>query len=161
MASKAVTPKASASIPQALRVLLLYVEPLFTVGGILLLMLKPEAYTKDTTRSSMTIIDPKSIFVYTQLAGGWAHIAFSEAVILRLVDDVKVWKLICIGVLLSDALYCHSMAQAVGGWATWIEIGEWSPQEWVATAMTWPFVLTRLAIVSGFAVKRDSGLKRA
>lgn len=92
---------------------------------------------------------------------GWAHIAFSEAVILRLVDDVKVWKLICIGVLLSDALYCHSMAQAVGGWATWIEIGEWSPQEWVATAMTWPFVLTRLAIVSGFAVKRDSGLKRA
>ncbi|KAI7279913.1 hypothetical protein KC345_g5073 [Hortaea werneckii] len=161
MASKSVTPKASASVPQLLRVLLLYIEPLFTVGGILLLMLKPEAYTKDTTRSSMTSIDPKSIFVYTQLAGGWAHIAFSEAVILRLVDDVKVWKLICIGVLLSDALYCHSMAQAVGGWATWIEIGEWSPQEWVATAMTWPFVLTRLAIVSGLAVKRDEGLKRA
>ncbi|RMZ12469.1 hypothetical protein D0860_02949 [Hortaea werneckii] len=151
MASKVVTPKASASIPQVLRVLLLYIEPLFTVGGILLLMLKPEAYTKDTTRSSMTNIDPKSIFVYTQLAG----------VILRLVDDVKVWKLICIGVLLSDALYCHSMAQAVGGWASWIEIGEWSPQEWVATAMTWPFVLTRLAIVSGLAVKRDEGLKRA
>ena len=70
MASRAVTPKASTSIPQVLRVFLLYVEPLFTVGGILLLMLKPEAYTKDTTRSSMTIIDPKSIFVYTQLAGG-------------------------------------------------------------------------------------------
>ena len=75
MASKAVAPKASASIPQVLRVLLLYIEPLFTIGGILLLMLKPEAYTKDTTRSSMTSVDPKSIFVYTQLAGGNCSLA--------------------------------------------------------------------------------------
>lgn len=70
MASKAVTRKASASIPQVLQILLLYLEPLFTIGGILLLMLKPEVYTKDTTRSSMTSVDPKSIFLYTQLAGG-------------------------------------------------------------------------------------------
>lgn len=70
MASKTVTRKASANIPQVLRVFLLYLEPLFTIGGILLLLLKPEVYTKDTTRSSMTSVDPNSIFVYTQLAGG-------------------------------------------------------------------------------------------
>lgn len=61
---------ASMAIPKSLRVLLLYIEPFFTVFGILLVMAKPEMYTSDTTRSIVSRVDPDLAFVFTQLAGG-------------------------------------------------------------------------------------------
>lgn len=144
---------ASATVPFGLRMLLLNLEPEFTLGGVILTLFKPETYTEQMTRAVMATVDPDSHFIYTQLAGGWLHFAFTEAVILRLVDHLRVWRLLCLGMLMSDVLYCHSVAQAVGGWAAWVRVGEWTAQEWLASAMTWPFVLARLAIVLRLGMK--------
>ena len=79
--------------------------------------------------------------------------AFNEAVVLRLVDDLRVWKLLCWGMLVSDACYCWSCAEAVGGWADWIKVGAWGFDDWVVTVTTLPFVLVRLLLVAGIGVK--------
>jgi hypothetical protein len=137
MAEIRTSAKASTSIPYILRFPLLWLEPFFALNGAILTLFKPN--------------------VYTELAGGWLHFAFTEGVVLRLVDDVRVWRLLCIGMLLSDFAYCHSVAEAVGGWAEWLVVSRWTLEDWVVTITTWPFVFARIAIVLGIGQKSDQG----
>nr|OQO05606.1 hypothetical protein B0A51_17661 [Rachicladosporium sp. CCFEE 5018] len=141
--------KASTSLPPLYRFLLTNVEPVFTLMGILFLLSNPLKYSSMTTRELVTTLDPAASFVYTQLAGAWYVIAFVEGVLLRQVDDLRVWKLVCMAIVCSDALYTHSMAQAVGGWGVFVDLGKWTTNDWIAAVGTVPFVLVRLAIVSG------------
>ncbi|KAF2207572.1 hypothetical protein CERZMDRAFT_102254 [Cercospora zeae-maydis SCOH1-5] len=161
MASATSVVKASAVLPSVYRFLLTNVESLFAFGGVIMVLVKPEEYVKALTREHVASIDTATNFVYTQLGGGWAVIVFLEAVVMRYVDDVRVWKLLCWAILMSDALYTHSMAQAVGGWAEWAVLSNWTLNDWVAAATTWPFVLTRLAIVLGIGYRKNNGLKRS
>ena len=117
------SPSASATIPWLWRFLLLNVEPLCTIGGFLMLTFAPTVYTSSMTRHTLTTIDPASEFIYTQLVGGWLHFAFIEGVVLRFVDDYRVWRLSCLGMLVSDAFFLHSCAQAIGGWGVWLQVG--------------------------------------
>jgi hypothetical protein len=123
--------KASTTIPYIYRFLLLNVESLFAFGGVIMALTVPGMYISSLTREAITTVDNSTGFVYTQLAGGWLHIAFCEFVILRLIDDLRVWKLMCMGILLSDALYSHSLAQALGGWSNWIVFADWTGQDWL------------------------------
>ncbi|CZT18858.1 uncharacterized protein RCC_04703 [Ramularia collo-cygni] len=147
--------KASTTIPYLYRFLLLNVESVFAFGGVIMALTLPGAYLSSLTREAITTVDSSTEFVYTQLAGGWLHIAFCEFFILRLVDDLRVWKLMCMGILLSDALYSHSLAQALGGWSNWAVLAEWTGQDWLVAATTFPFILTRIAIVLGIGLKQE------
>jgi hypothetical protein len=144
---------ASATIPWLSRFLILNVEPFCAFGGVLMLLSAPEVYTKTMTRHALTTIEPASEFIYTELLGGWLHSAFTEAVVLRLVDDYRVWRLLCMGMLLSDTAYVHSCAQALGGWGVWLQVGGWSVDDWVVTVTTWPFMIARLLIVGGVGMR--------
>lgn len=105
------------------------------------------------SREAVTSIQPGTDFIYTELAGGWLFFAFTEAVIFRLMDDVRMWRLLCFGMLLSDIAYCHSCAQAVGGWSTWVVLSSWTAADWTVTLTTWPFVLARIAIALGLGLR--------
>lgn len=144
---------ASATIPALWRFLLLYVEPFCALFGALALQLYPALYTAAMTRQKLTAIEPASEFIYTELLGGWLYFAFTEAVVLRFVDDYRVWRLLCVGMLLSDAAYVHSCAQGVGGWSEWVQVGGWTVEEWAVTLSTWPFLIARLAIASGAGMR--------
>ena len=138
---------ASVAIPLLYRFPLLYLEPIFAFNGAILVLFKPDSYLSTMTRQATTsVIDSSTQFIYTELAGGWLHLAFTEAVVLRYVDDVKVWRLICTAMLLSDIAYCHSCAQAVGGWQVWLQVTKWTLEDWIVTITTWPFALARVAI---------------
>lgn len=143
------TTKASTTIPALPRALLLYLEPLFALAGVLLALTNPSQYVSTMTRDALPAAQPNTHFIYTQLAGGWLHFVFTEAVILRCVDDVRVWRLLCTGMILSDLLYLHSTAEAVGGWVEYVKVGEWTGADWTVAATTLPFVLTRAAIAGG------------
>lgn len=152
--------KATTSIPAVYRVLINTLEPLFAFSGAILLLIKPQQYLDSLTRGQGGgAYDPSQQWVYTQLSGGWLLIVFLEAVILRLVDDLRVWRLVCIGILLSDICYTHSCAQALGGWSEWLNVTHWTLEDWTVTITTWPFVLTRVAIVLGFGIRGGSSIK--
>ena len=137
---------ASASIPYWCRLILLYIEPVFATNGALLCLFNPLKYLISMTRHSATTMDPSTKFIYTELAGSWFHFAFTEAVILRLVDDVRVWRLLSVGMILSDVWYAHSCAEAVGGWAQWLKIWEWTLEDWFISLGTWPMLAARVVI---------------
>lgn len=143
--------RATAALPPLYRHLLINIESSLALGGVLLALISPSTYINNLTRSSADTIalDPRTQFIYTQLAGGWLVVVFLEAVVLRYVDDLRVWRLVCAAILCSDLLYVHSLAQAVGGWAAWVAVSHWSASEWVALVTTWPFVAVRLAVVCG------------
>ena len=143
----------SSAIPYLYRFALFYLEPLFATGGVLLALTKPENYVSTMTRRVTTSIDPSTNFIYTELAGTWLYFAFTEAVVLRFIDDLRIWRLLCVGMLLSDIAYCHSCAEAVGGWSVWLVVWKWSIDDWTVTMTTWPFLLVRIAIVLGIGVK--------
>jgi len=132
-------------------------EPLFALSGSLLSIFKPGDYLSTMSREAVTSIQPGTDFIYTELAGGWLFFAFTEAVIFRLVDDVRMWRLLCFGMLLSDIAYCHSCAQAVGGWSTWVVLSSWTAADWTVTLTTWPFVLARIAIALGLGLRDPAG----
>lgn len=62
--------------------------------------------------------------------------------------------------LMSDALYTHSCAEAVGGWGTWLMVSDWTRDDWIVFVTTWPFVLSRLTIMLGFGLKGRSESER-
>lgn len=154
--------KATAVIPFVYRILITRLEPLFALAGVILLFVNPEQYLDSLTRGQgAAAYDPSLQWILTQLAGGWLLIVFLEAVILTLVDDLRVWRLVCVAMLLSDICYTHSCAQALGGWGEWLDVTHWTGEDWTATITTWPFVLTRAAIVLRLGVRDDDKAKSA
>lgn len=148
--------KATETIPNLFRFPLLWLEPFFALNGAILSIVNPSRYTTTMTRATLPIIQPGSQFIYTELAGGWLYFAFVEAVVLRLVDDARVWRLLCMGMLLSDLAYCHSCAEAVGGWEKWLVLSDWTVEDWVVAVTTWPFLLARLGIVFGIGASEGA-----
>ncbi|KAK2611977.1 hypothetical protein QQS21_001942 [Conoideocrella luteorostrata] len=151
---------ASATIPFAYRFILTTLEPLFAACGAVLVLRAPASYLSTMTREQ-GVFTTDSTFLYTGLGGSWLYFAFVEAVVLRLFDDQSLWRLLCAGMLLSDAAFCHSVAQAVGGWAAWVDIKAWTMEDHLAFWTTAPMVLVRVLVVLGVGVKtRASSQKR-
>lgn len=146
------TVSAKASVPYICRLILLTIEPLFAVLGSALVLVDPSTYLGSITRHLVSF-SPDTAFLYTALGGSWLYFAFVEAVVLRLFDDLALWRVLCLGMLLSDFAFCHSTAQAVGGWVAYVKIADWTAEDWVAFASTAPMVLTRILIVLGVRVK--------
>ena len=97
--------KASETIPYLYRFPLLWLEPLFALNGAILVYFGAGTYLNTMTRGVLNAVTPSDHFIYTELAGGWLYFAFTEGVVLRLVDDRRTWRLLCMGMLLSDIAY--------------------------------------------------------
>lgn len=149
---------ATRTLPLFYRLTLTTIEPLFALVGSLLTLLAPENYLRTLTNThpdSLILYNPATSFLYTQLCGGWLLFAFNEAVVLRMVDDLRVWTLLCWGMLLSDACYCWSCAEAVGGWGRWVRVVSWGLEDWVVFVTTlWP-ALVRVCVVMGVGFRRE------
>ncbi|SMY28529.1 unnamed protein product [Zymoseptoria tritici ST99CH_1A5] len=158
MAPSSPTPtKATDSIPYLYRFLLTSLEGPMAISGVLLALFAPGQYLSGITRETLTTTHGPTDFIYTQLAGAWLYIVFTELVIMRAIDDVRVWKYLCAGILCSDVLFTHSLAEAVGGWGEWIVLSRWTVADWVAAVTTFPFVMTRILIVLGIGLKEGKG----
>lgn len=151
---------ATSTIPLSYRLLLTTVEPLFALGGVFLTLTDPPRYLHAMSHLPIRY-DPRSAFIFTELSGAWLYFAFNEAVTLRILDNVRIWRLLCGGMLLSDICYAHSCAQALGGWGTWIRVAEWRVEDWTVLVTTAPFLIIRILIVLELGFKRtpEKGIK--
>lgn len=144
--STTVSATATSTIPLLYRIILLYIEPLFALNGAFMVFFQPAKYADLMTRSSI-LYDPSSQHLYTQIGSLWLLFAFNEAVILRLYDDVRLWKLLCVSMLLSDAGHNWSMVQGLGGWSQWVKVGEWEASDWTLFLSTTPLMVVRILVL--------------
>lgn len=150
---------ASTSIPFVYRLILTTIEPFFAVSGAVLAFRDPGGYLATMTRASVSFAS-ETRFLYTELGGGWLYFAFTEAVVFRIFDDLRLWRVLCCGMLLSDFAYCHSAAQAVGGWGAWFNLRLWGSEDWLVFFTTAPMVMARMLIVFGIGVKSPAHTKK-
>lgn len=150
---------ASATLPLVYRLSLTTIEPLFAVNGALLVFRNPGTYLSMMTRDVVLFTAP-STFLYTTTGGAWLYFAFVEAVVMRLFDDLRLWRVLCAGMLLSDAAYCHAIAQAVGGWAVYMDVLSWTRDDHAVFWATAPLVLVRILVVLGVGVKTGSNARK-
>ncbi|KAK4188758.1 hypothetical protein QBC35DRAFT_185410 [Podospora australis] len=148
--------KATLTVPLITRLYLTILEPLMCLNGVYLTLFHPSEYHSKITRFGLASFSPENQFLYTQLAAAWLVFGFNEAIVLWLVDDLRVWKLLCIGMLLSDAVYFVSSVEAVGGWERFSAIGEWDAFDWSVFIMAVIATLMRLVVlgVNGNKAKR-------
>lgn len=149
--------RASTHLPGLYIFTLTTLEPIFALGGSLINFINPESYLRTLTSLSPPQPPipyvPTTSFLYTQLCGAWLMFAFNEAVVLRLVDDLRLWRLLCWGMLLSDLCYCWSCAEAVGGWENLVKVGRWGLEDWAVAVSTLLPLLVRLGLVTGLGVR--------
>ncbi|KAK1993108.1 hypothetical protein LX36DRAFT_693889 [Colletotrichum falcatum] len=152
MASHRAIVKASAAVPGIYQFIFMTLEPIFAMLGAVMVLHTPHQYLAGTTRNAVPYA-PDTQFLYTQLGGGWLYFAFIEGVVLRLFDDLRLWRVVCAGMLLSDAAFLRSTAQAVGGWDVWLDRSTWTVEDYTIFLTTAPMLIVRCLIVLGIGVR--------
>ncbi|EFQ32022.1 hypothetical protein CGRA01v4_08380 [Colletotrichum graminicola] len=160
MASHRGIVKASAAVPGIYQ-LILTIEPILALLGAVMVFHAPNQYLAGVTRNAMPYA-PNMQFLYTQVGGGWLFFAFIEGVVLRLFDDLNLWRVVCAGMLLSDAAYVQSTAQAVGGWEIWLDRSTWTVEDYVVFWTTAPMLVVRCLLVLGIGIRmpKEGGAKQ-
>lgn len=148
--------KASTALPFFYRFVLLYLEPFFALNGAYLTIFTPSEFAAKVTHSTTNYL-PENNYLYTQLGGTWICFAFNEAVVLRLADDLRVWKLLCWGMLICDVVNHIGSVQSLGGWEQWSNFGAWELYDWAVFCSSVVPLLARIGVVSELGVRKEKG----
>ncbi|KAJ4986569.1 hypothetical protein SVAN01_07878 [Stagonosporopsis vannaccii] len=145
------------NIPVVYRLWHLWIEPAMALNGARYLWSQPETYHDFMPVSSAW--HPQSQIVYDQLAATYMLFAFNQAVTLRVVHDVFVWKVLLLGMALCDAGHIYSMWAEMGT-RDMFSPGGWRFNDWVTWVSTvGPFFL-RLAFLLGVGLGQMGRKKR-
>ncbi|KAF1973963.1 hypothetical protein BU23DRAFT_462728 [Bimuria novae-zelandiae CBS 107.79] len=145
-----------ARIPIAYRTLLLYVEPCMALSGSFLCLFYPRVFLH--TFSPYLAYHSDNQIIYNQLAATYILFAFNQAVVLRVANDIRVWKAIVMGILLCDTVHL---------WAGFVVMHQdgtsspavWRLEDWVAVGSLVVPMSLRIAFLAGVGV-RDEGQKK-
>lgn len=134
------------NIPLIYRLWHLWIEPAAAVNGARYLWYQPETYHDYMPKTAAW--SPKSKIIYDQLAASYMLFAFNQAVTLRVVQDVYVWKVLLFGMALCDAAHVYSLWAEMGA-DVFLSPESWRTEDWVTMLTTvGPFFL-RMAFVLG------------
>ncbi|KAI8935743.1 hypothetical protein NX059_007263 [Plenodomus lindquistii] len=131
----------------------LTIEPLLALTGAYHLHFHPTFY--HTYMPSTSAYNASSQIIYNQLATTYLFFAFIEAVVLRVVHDLRAWRTIVFGLALCDvghvyAAWCEMGVEGVKGCAGWRR------EEWIANFLNlWPLVV-RVGFLMGVGMGRGS-----
>lgn len=131
-------------VPFIYRFLFLYFEPVAALFGSALLLFSPQKFL--TTMSEATTYTASHQVVYSNLAATYALFAFNEAVVLRLTNDLTVWKALLCGILLCDAIHLYASWGALGSDVFW-NPALWRMEDAVNLGSLWVQGLIRVAFI--------------
>ncbi|KAJ6789124.1 hypothetical protein PWT90_08322 [Aphanocladium album] len=146
MTDRTITP-ATATVPFAIRFILTVFEPLDALNRAwMCACTTPSSYLTIMTRDALPFTKSET-FMYTTVGRSAIYFGFIEAVVLRVFGDVRLWRYMCAGILINDAIYCHAIAQAVGGWAVWLDVASWTRDDHMVFWSTWPLIIIRVRLL--------------
>ncbi|KAH6629819.1 hypothetical protein C7974DRAFT_311840 [Boeremia exigua] len=137
------------NIPVIYRLWFLWIEPAMALNGARYLWVHPTVYHEYMPITTAWHRDSR--IVYDQLASTYILFAFNQAVTLRVVHDVHVWKVLLFGMVLCDAGHLYAVWAEVGT-REMFSPGNWRLQDWVTWVTTVGPLFLRLAFVLGMGL---------
>jgi hypothetical protein len=145
-------------IPFIYRLFFLYLEPVMAFNGSILCHWYPTIFLN--TMSAAAQYAPSNQVIYDQLAATYVLFAFNEAVLLRTIKDLRVWKTVLVGILLCDSIHLYSM-WCVMGTQVFFSPQLWRKEDWVNLALLWGPVVLRSSFLAEVGFKRAHGEKKS
>lgn len=139
-------------IPLVYRFLFLYFEPAGALLGSLLMHFHPQPFLT-TMAPALTYMESHQV-VYDVLAATYVLFAFNEAVVLRMTDDLTIWKTMLLGILLCDAIHLYGSWSALGSDVFWNPLN-WRWEDAVNLGSLWIQGALRVAFIRevGFSTR--------
>lgn len=136
--------------PLVYRAWFLWLEPIMAFGGSILCHFDPVSFLR--TMSATSLYSPSSQVIYDQLAATYVLFAFNEAVVLRVTKELRVWKVMMVGLLLCDCLHLYASWSILGTqifFSPWL----WRPEDRVNLILLYIGAILRAAFIreAGFA----------
>ncbi|KAI0132427.1 hypothetical protein BJ170DRAFT_247941 [Xylariales sp. AK1849] len=140
----------SHKIPFLYRFVFLYFEPAGALLGSALLHFHPQPFLSAV--SPTAAYTASNQVVYDMLAATYVLFAFNEAVLLRLTDDILVWRTILLGILLCDAIHLYGSWSALGTEVFWNPL-MWRWEDITNLGSLWGQGAIRVAFLCGIGLK--------
>lgn len=150
----------SATIPLLYRLFFLYIEPFSTAVGAYYAALDQKAYMHLTLPSlaggylGTTVSTRESIVLY-QLANLYMVFALNEALVLRATNDIRVWKVFLLGLLIAD--FGHVASVHPVGWEVYYRFWEWNSMYWGNLGFVYVGATFRTCFLLGLGLGGKSG----
>ncbi|KAI5461768.1 hypothetical protein BGZ63DRAFT_424630 [Mariannaea sp. PMI_226] len=153
----ATTEVSTPHIPLIYRGLFLFFEPCAALLGSFILHFTPWDFLN--TMSATAKYAPDNQVIYDYLAATYALFAFNEAVVLRLTNDLRVWKGIVVGILLCDAIHLYGSWAELGSTMFWNPLN-WRTEDWTNLGLLWGQAVIRIAFVFGVGLGNNGHAKK-
>ena len=135
----------------------LYFEPFAAFGGFLITHFFPVWYLKSLSPSATSsTYSPLDQPVYDQLAAHLLRFAWCEAIVLRITQDLRVWKYVLFGIFLCDLVHLYASYRILGP-ATFFDPRQWRSDEWLNFLMLYGPATLRLATCLEIGIAPESG----
>lgn len=140
-------------IPLIYRFLFLYFEPFAALLGTYITLADPLQYLQSLSPLAR-VFDPLTTPIYDQLAAHLLRFAWSQAVVLRITHDLRVWKYVLFGMFLCDVLHLWGSYRILGPEVFFNPV-EWRWEEWVNFVMLYGPGSLRLAFCLGVGLPEE------
>ena len=145
---------AYAEVPLVYRLLFLYIEPFGAFMGTIINIFDPLRYLQSLSpAATMSDFSPLTRPIYDQLAAHLLFFSWSQAVVLRYTEDLRVWKTLLFGMFLCDVLHLYASYRILGT-EVFLNPAMWRWEEWVNFVMLYGPGGLRLAFCAGFGLGR-------
>ncbi|KAI9702100.1 MAG: hypothetical protein M1836_001444 [Candelina mexicana] len=149
----------TSKIPLIYRFFFQTVEPLAAVSGAYLAHFKPNDYLEFTAPPSMlpktAPISPLTQLLLSQIAGCYLLFALNLAIVLRCTSDLRCWRMILLGCLLSDLAHIYAAWEAMGTTVFWA-VHTWRSEEWGNIGTLYLGAALRMAFLGGVGMTTAS-----
>jgi hypothetical protein len=138
-------------IPFSYILLFLWYEPLAAFGGAMLCHFDAPRFLN--TMTATAVYQPSSQVIFDQLAATYVLFAFNEGIVLRMVKDLRVWKIMITGMLACDVLHLYA-SWIIMGTSVFVRPWVWRAEDWLAVGTMWVPLLVRAAFLKEIGFKR-------
>lgn len=132
-----------------------WLDPLVLVPTVLATVFIPEVMLDSFIPASMSAYNPDQGFLFHHLAALFTFVGIVQGGILRVTDDIKVWRVAQAGVLVVDIAMLASLYVSLGQQGR-LSLGLMRSGDWGNVAFTSLVSAVRIAFLAGFGVSNNT-----
>ncbi|KAF2630899.1 hypothetical protein BU25DRAFT_334805 [Macroventuria anomochaeta] len=141
---------ASRTIPSFYRIFFTIIDPIICLWGAYMDFFDPRMVLSSHILADTP--DTGHIMILKQRGGGMLNFGFMSAILLRYTQDIKIWHIVEIGLLMTDLAYFPAVYGALKSQGRVLP-ETWRAEDWGSLVVTGTVTLVRLAFLAriGFA----------